>query len=132
MKLVAILTIFLLYAMVKAMILSDDPETEIDLPAFEEPDQEIDDIPGGCGGFTDCIEFLGEVITGFVQAIIYVVQLIINLVTYFIEFLIFIVTATFTGVDGAPAWLNFILTVGPALGLAIIVFKAFRKGDTDA
>lgn len=131
MKIVALLFIFLSYSVVKAMALEEINDTPaFTFPTFELPSLDFIDLSGGCGSFTDCIEYVGAVIYNFSLGIIFLILLIIELIVYVLELVALLVAIQFTGFDGAPQWVNTILTTPFLAAVGFIIFKLIRKGSS--
>jgi hypothetical protein len=133
MRLIAILFILVTWTIVKGMILEDTSGTPVLVfPTFDTPDFEFIDLSGGCGGFTDCIEYVGAVIYNIGLGLIFLILFLVELLSYIFELLVLIFTIQFTGISGAPGWLNIILALPIVGALAIIVYTMARKGNTSA
>lgn len=134
MKIDLLLITFVLIAWtgVKAMMLNADDPDSVEFPTFDSPDVEFETLPSSCGGFTDCIEFVGLIIVNLVLAVVFIILFLIALIAFVIEFVALLATVGFEPLDGAPAFVNVLLAVPTAAGIAIILFKMLRKGDTNA
>lgn len=133
MNIVTIIFILLSFTIVKGLIQEDAAGApEFLFPTLDVPDFEFQDLSAGCGGFTDCIEFVGYVIYNIGLGIIFLVLLLINLVVYIFDILTLIIEINFTGIEGAPTFINAILALPFAASIAIIIFKLVRKGSSDA
>jgi hypothetical protein len=117
---------------VKAMMLNADEPESVTFPEFDAPDIEFNDLPDSCGGFTDCIEFVGNIIVNLVLGVVFVVLFLLALIIFVIEFVALLATIGFEPLDGAPAFVNVLLAVPTAAGIAIILYRMLRKGDTNA
>lgn len=133
MKLIAILFILVAWTIVKGMILEDASGTPVLVfPTFDTPEFTFIDLSGGCGGFTDCIEYVGAVVYNIGLGLIFLVLFLIELIAYVFELFALIVTVQFTGIPGAPSWVSVLMGLPLIAGIAIIIFKMARKGDTNA
>lgn len=130
--LLVILFVLIAWSGVKAMMLNAEEPDAVIFPTFDVPDLDFETIPNGCGGFTDCIEYVGNIIVNFVLGVVFVVLVLFELIGFIIEFVAILVTVGFEPLEGAPALVNVLLAVPTAAGIAIIIYKAIRKGDTDA
>lgn len=130
--LMVILFVLIAWAGVKAMMLNADEPDSVVFPTFTAPDLDFREIPESCGGFTDCIEYVGNIIVNFVLGIVFVILVVFGLIAFILEFVALLVTVGFEPLDGAPSFVNVLLAIPTAAGIAIIAFKALRKGDTEA
>lgn len=129
MKIIAVIFIFLSFTIFKAMVLETTQPDSFDIPTLDFPDLEFNELPDGCGGFTDCIEYVGNIIVNLVLGVVYVVLLLFNLVVFIAALFVLVGEVTITGIEDAPAWVNLIIFT-PYLGIVgIILFKLIRKGD---
>lgn len=131
MKILAIALIYLSYGMFVAMYNGEQTDEQI-FPTFASPAVEFEEIPSGCGGFGDCLEYIGRVITNIVLAVVFVVLFLAALIVFFAELLVIIGANAFEGVEGAPQEFNILVLAFFGLALGIAIFRAFRKGDTAA
>lgn len=133
MKLLAILFILVAWTVVKGLIVEDASGVPVlTFPTFETPSFAFQDLSGGCGSFTDCIEFVGYVLYNIGLGIIFLVLFFIELITYVFELFALIFQIQFTGVEGAPDYVNVLLALPFIAGIALIVFKMARSGETEA
>lgn len=133
MKLLVILFVFMAFSVAKILVLNEAAEQpEIVFPTFDNPNISFIDVSDGCGAFVDCIEYLGAIIFNIGAGIIYVVLVIVELITYLIEFFGLILAVQFEGIEGAPFWVNLLLSFPFLAALAIIFFKLFRSGESAA
>lgn len=100
------------------------------IPTLEIPDFEFVDLSTGCGGFVDCIEYVGAVIYNIGLGIIFLVLFLIRLFVYVIEIVVLITDLMFTGFEGAPAIINVLITTPFYMSVALIVYRLLRKGDS--
>lgn len=109
-----------------------DEIPNINFPTLDTPDIDFIDVSAGCGGFTDCIEYIGAILYNFVAGVIFLILFIINLLIYIFALLAILISVSFTGIDGAPWQFNtFIITVNAAV-IALIIFFLIRSGKSDA
>lgn len=133
MKVVAIIFIFLAFTLAKVLVVNEtDGQPEIIFPTLETPDFEFIDLSGGCSGFTDCIEYVGAVIYNIGLGLIFIVLFIVNLMVYIFQLFAVLLSVTFTGIEGAPFWVNLLLTVPFLASIAFIIYKLIRKGSSSA
>lgn len=60
-------------------------------------------------------------------------QLIYAMIKFMLDFFVFLASVTFSGVEGAPWWVNLVLYLPIATATVIIIYRLIRKGDsTDA
>ncbi len=129
------LFVFLAYGLFAAMYngtTADGVDTEDTFPTFEPPGIQFNTLPEDCDGFGDALFCIGVGIINFVIGIIYLILLIIEIIRILIVILTLIVTNAFTGFNGAPFWVNDLFLVAIFGSFAISIYKAIRKGDTDA
>lgn len=138
MKITTVVFIFIAYGIFQVLYFQgtsqsvDAAEFEVGTPTFDAPVIEFIDLSAGCGGFTDCIEYVGGVLYNLVAGVIFLVLFIIELILFIIEFTVFMVTVTFTGVNGAPWWINSMIIGFFSVTISIIIYKLFRKGESAA
>lgn len=132
MSILQILFIIVSFAVVKGLIINEANSTAFELPTFTPPSITFQDVPDSCGGFTDCIEYIGDLLTNVVLGVIYLILFIVELVRYIGLLTIFIAQNAFQGVDGAPDWLNLLMSTPLIAGTAIIIYKLARSGEDDA
>lgn len=131
MKLLTIIFIFVAWTVVKGAIQSDISGTPIvTFPTFDPPEFDFRDLSGGCGGFADCIEYVGAVLYNLGQIIRVPIEFLIEVLQYIVEFIQLVVEIQFTGIDGAPTIINVLLTVPFFAAIALIIFNAIRRGKT--
>lgn len=129
MKLIPLLTFLLAFTVLKGMILEEAAGAPVfTFPTLDVPDFDFIDLSGGCGSFTDCIEYVGAVIQNVALGIIFLILLIINLLVYIFEVITLIVSINFSGFEGAPWYVNAILSTPIVGSLALIVFLVVRSG----
>lgn len=143
MNLSQILFTMVAYGIISLFIVGDTtPGTTLELPTFDIPDFTFESYgsEGSCGTFDvgECIEFLGRVMRNIGIAIrnigigiIGFTQLIFNLVVYIVELSALVLTLLFTGVDGAPWYVNIFITLPFIGGIGLITYKLVRSGDSD-
>lgn len=130
MKIVTILFIFFAFTVCKLMVIgATTDDSNLSLPTLTQPNITFKTL-GACDSVGACIGYLADVIYNIGAGIIYGALLIINLVVYFFSFIFLVGNVLFTGVDGAPDWLNAIMTLPFLAGFGIIVFKLIRKGSS--
>ena len=132
MNLIEILFVLLAFSFGKALVLNEAEPGAISFPAISEVPFSVSTPPSSCSGFTDCIEFVGLILLSFVQGILFIVFFLFNLIVFVFELLVVFAEVTFTGIDGAPFWVNGLLMLAYPGALAITIFKMFRKGDANA
>ena len=101
MKAIEILFVFITFSVVNLLFIADSSEVVIEFPSLATPSFELNvpdanftelhelnftDLSAGCGGFTDCIEFLGEVIRNIGEVFRVLVDLFFN----FVEMWVFV------------------------------------------
>jgi hypothetical protein len=131
MKLLMMVVLFFAYGTF-ASLYHGEAGNAVAFPTFDPPEINFQEIPAGCGGFADCIEYVGNIIINVVLGVIYIVLLIARLVIFMVQFLAVLAANAFVGIDGVPPWANGLLIVLFGTATGIIAFKAFRKGDTEA
>lgn len=127
------LTFFLLaFTIFKILYVNEDSGVpSISFPTFEPPDITFIDVSGGCGGFIDCTEYLANVIFNIGAGIIFLVQFIIELVVYIVQFFAVLIQVQFIGIDGAPWFINLLLATPISVAIGLILFKMFRSGASE-
>src|SRR5688572_8759704 len=83
----AIVLTFLFYGMFVTLYESGTVD-ESTFPTFSAPSIVFEDIPPSCGGFTDCIEYVGKILVNFVLGIIFVVLLIVSVIVLLVALLV--------------------------------------------
>lgn len=131
MNLPALIFTFIVYGLFLAVYSGGDGEAE-EFPTFSAPPIEFRDVPNGCGGFLDCTEYLADIVVNFVLGIVYAVLVLVEIITLLAQLLILAIQNAFTGLNGAPAWLNAGILAFFGITFAIAVYRMVRKGDADA
>lgn len=133
MKLLHIIFLFLAFAMAKILILQEfENVPTIVFPTFDEPDVTFRDTSGGCGSFIDCTEYVGAVLFNIGAGVIYIVLLIVELIRYLFDFIGLLLSVTIDDIPGAPFWVNLFIVGMPLAAMALILFRLFRKGASNA
>lgn len=130
MKLLEIIFLFLAFATVKAMILDQTGVAEIIIPVLEVPEFEFIDLTGGCSSFTDCTEYLANVVRNIGEAVIKTAVLVFNLVGFIFEIFILVADTLFSNVEGAPWYVNLLLFLPYTAALGIIIYNMIRRGGS--
>jgi hypothetical protein len=131
MKFVALLFVLLAYATTKAMIINDLNTAEVEFPVLTIPTFEFIDLSLGCAGFFDCTEYVGAVLYNMVLGIIFLVLLIVELLVYIVAMFATIFSLAFTGIEGAPEYINLLITVPMLAMLGMIIYKLIRAGSSN-
>lgn len=97
-------------------------------PTLESPDITFIDVGNGCGGFTDCIEYVGAVLFNIGAGLIFLVLFIINLLVFVFELFTILIEVSFTGIDGAHWTINLVLVTMNSALLALLIFAMIRAG----
>lgn len=122
---------FLAYALAKILILnSSEDQPVINFPTLATPDIDFIDVSGGCSSFVDCTEYLANIIFNIGAGIIFLVLFIINLLVYLFQLFGLLLEVTFTGIDGAPFWVNALLTTPFLAAIAFILYRLIRQGES--
>lgn len=130
MKLIELLFILVCWTVVKGFIINDAAGTPtIVFPVLDVDSPDFIDLSGGCSGFVDCTEYLANVIKNIGSGIIFLVLFLIDLLVYLFELFALIATITFTGIEGAPSFVNVILTIAPLAGIAIMIYKMASRSE---
>lgn len=132
MKLIAIIFTLFAFALAKSMILNTAEPGALEFPTLDFPDANFDALPTGCGGFTDCIEYVGTVLVNLVLGIVFVVEVIFALILFVIEVFVLLATVGFTGVEGAPTWINALLVLPFVVGIGLVFYRLVRSGASEA
>lgn len=128
----AIVFIFLAFTLFKILFINElGNEPEIIFPTLETPAFNFIDLSDGCGGFTDCIEYVGAVIYNIGLGLIFLVLFIVSLIVYIFELFAIIIEANFTGIEGAPWYFNLLLTFPFGFAISVILYKMVRRGSTE-
>lgn len=132
MKLLVIIFIMIMFPVLVAVYNNEQTDsTPIVFPTLDTPDLDFVDLSGGCGFFLDCIEYLANVIFNFVLGLIFLVVLIIDVVIFIVELLVLLIDLQFSGIDGAPFYINAALIMVPIAG-AISIYLMIRSGKSEA
>lgn len=132
MKLLEITFVFLAFTIVKALFLASVTEFTVEFPTLEVPEFEFVETGGGCGGFSECLEFIGFVLRNIAIALIDTVELLFNFTIFFFDFLGVVTDILFTDIDGLTFYLDLLLFGVYTAALAIILYRAFKSGETEA
>lgn len=133
MKALAIVFIFVAFSFAKLLIIQEGSGAPaFTFPTFDAPTFEPIDLSAGCAGFFDCTEYVGAVFYNIGLGLIFFVEFIIELIGYIFSIIVLLISVQFAGIDGAPFWINGLLLLPFLLGMALIVFKLLRKGDSEA
>lgn len=133
MKIGEILFILTAFSIIKLLILNTSGNSPaVTFPSLETPDIEFLDLSAGCGGFTDCIEYVGAVLYNIGAGVIFIVLFIIELLVYLFQLFGLIISAAFTGIEGAPFWVNALLTLPFSAAIAFILYKLIRSGKSES
>lgn len=125
--------LIIIYAILSAFVVNSGESVEaIDLPTLDLPTFDFIDISGGCGSFTDCTEYLANVVYNIGLGIIAVVQTLFALIAFVVEFSVVIVGLSVSGISNAPVWLNTVVGGYLGISMGIIIFRMARKGDSTA
>jgi len=131
MKVTTIMFTSLAYTILAAMIISETvPETDINIPTLEIPAYDFIDISAGCSGFTDCTEYLANVIKNIGTGIISTVILFFNLAIFAFEIIALLLSLA-QGIQGAPWYVNVLLTAPAGVSVGIIIYKLIRSGSSE-
>jgi hypothetical protein len=147
MRFVALLFLLVAFGFVKGLILSAESGAELDFPEFATPTIsgdcstvnasasstciEIFDLSGGCGGFTDCIEYVGNLIWNIGAYFIWLVLFIISLVAFVVNLAVLMGTLLFDPIPGAPSWVSLLINAVLPATLAIKIYRLIREGSDD-
>lgn len=101
-------------------------------PVLASPDIDFIDVGSGCGGFADCIEYVGAVLFNIGAGIIFLVLFFINLLVFVFELFTILIDVSFTGIDGAHWTINLVLITLNSAILALMIFAMIRAGRQSA
>lgn len=131
MKLVALIFIYLVWAIFLITYANTSESIPaVVFPTLESPDIDFIDVSDGCGGFIDCLEYIGAVLFNIGAGIIFLVLFIINLIVYVFQILAILLEVSFTGIDGAPWQFNTTISTVSAAIIAMLVFRLIRSGKS--
>lgn len=150
MRFVTLVFIFLIYAFVRAEIISTATGGDFDIPAIE-PRQigDCGDSPenntainnatqcirtydlGNCNSITGCTKFLGLAIYNIGAFIVWIVLFIIDLVIFVILLGVTLAVLLFEPIPDAPLIVNVVLSAILPTLLAIKIFRLIRSGADD-
>jgi hypothetical protein len=132
MKILAIFFVLISFNLFKIVYNdSTDSGPVIEYPTLNLPEFNPIDVSGGCGGFVDCIEYVGAVLYNLALGIIFVVEFLIRIFVYIFQLIILVVQQTFTGIEGAPLVINVLITLPYAAGIGFIIYKLVRSGESE-
>lgn len=133
MKLIQLAMLTLGYVMISALIVNAATGVEaIDIPTLDIPTFDFIDLTGGCSSFTDCTEYLANVIYNIGLGAIALVQTVFALIAFIVNISGLIIDYGVQGIDGAPVWWNIILGSYLAMSIAVIVYRMVRAGGDSA
>lgn len=101
-------------------------------PTFLAPSIDFQDVPDSCGGFTDCIEFVGKIIVNLVLGVVFLILIVVSMLIFLVALIAILSASAVTGIEGAPDWFNIIIVVIFGSIVGIIIYRSLRKGDTAA
>lgn len=132
--LLAIIFILISWSYMKAEIENSVTPNTVTFPTFTAPTTSaFVDVTGGCGGFTECLEFIGFVVYDIALSIFYILALVVALVLYIVALLAILVAVNFTGFGpDAPVIVNVLTALPFVAGITIIIFKLARSGSSEA
>lgn len=131
-KLLEITFVFLAFSIVKALFLAQVTEFTVEFPTLDVPEFDFVETGGGCGGFSECLEFIGFVLRNIAIAVIDTVELLFSLTVFFFEFVAVVTDVLFTRIDGVPFYIDLVLFGGYTAALAIALYRAIKSGDAEA
>lgn len=132
MKIMYIIFVFLVYSVLTIMVINDNADRPvITFPTIDIPSFEFRDLSGGCGGFVDCIEYVGAVLFNIGLGIIFLVLFIVNLFVFLFALIALLLKVAFTGINGAPWWFNTIIVTLFLGSISIIVYRLTRSGASN-
>lgn len=132
MKIIAIFFALTAFTVLKAMILQEVVGQDVvQFPEFDVPETEFVDLSGGCSGFIDCNEYIGNVLKNIGTGVIALVLFLIELVQFAYGLISLLISVSFAGIDGAPTVVNVLLSLPFIIGIGVILYKMLRSGDTD-
>lgn len=131
MKLSVVLFTSLAYTIIAALLVQETaPEVEINFPVLEVPTFDPVDLSGGCSGFSDCTEYLANVVKNIGEGVIYGVLLFFALVGFAID-LIAVIISLSAGIEGAPWYVNLLITAPFTASIGLILYKLIRSGSSE-
>lgn len=132
-KLPVLIVAMLLFGILRALVFNGVAGVEvIDFPALEISEPDLIDLSGGCGGFTDCTEYLGNVFLNIGNIIIAVFDFVVSLLVFVFEISLLVGDALINPLPGAPILVNGLITGILGVIVAFMIFRMSRTGDTNA
>lgn len=134
MNLAGLVFALIAYSVLKFMIIGDvggQPQPEV--PEFGQFDANVDfrTIPSSCDGFTDCIEYVGDIIVNIVIGFVKLIEFIMNIIAYVVQLFIFLAQINIATIPDAPWYINILLLTPLTFLLTLLIFKLIRRGDDD-
>lgn len=115
------------FAVVSSLIISaGTPGTEVQIPTLDVPEFDVS-FPNSCSGFFDCTEYLADVLKAVGESILFVVQLIFNIISFIFAFFLLILELA-DGVEGAPPVVNLLFITGPIIAIVAIMIANYVRG----
>lgn len=131
MKLITVFFTFLVFTVIKGMVISDSSgAAAISFPELDVPSFEFRDLSLGCGGFTDCIEYVGAVFYNIGLGLIFIVLLLVNLLVYIFEIFVLVINIMFAEIGG-PWWVDTIMLIPYFLIFGVIIYKMVHSGSSE-
>jgi hypothetical protein len=132
MKFTALIFLFITFAVIEAMVIATTTDgLEIDFPEMGTPELNFKDI-GECSGIASCTKLIAFAIFNGALGIIAAVQYAFYLSRYIVQIIGLVLQLSFTGIPGAPFYVDLIVMT-PLLGtLGVIIYKLLRTGNSEA
>lgn len=130
MKLLEIIFVLLAYAIVKSAFLVETAVDAPEFPSLDTPEVEFREI-SSCNELVLCLNSFVDVMFNIAAGVLFAILFVTFLLLFIGQMVVVIVALQFAGVGGPP-WIDLLLATPYLAGLAIIVFKMARKGDTNA
>jgi hypothetical protein len=111
---------------------SSDEIPNIQFPTFDTPNISFRDVSQGCGGFVDCIEYVGAVLYNVAGGVIFIILFLIELIQFTVAMFVLLTSTSFAGIDGAPWQFNVVITVISGALLALLLYFMVRSGKGNA
>lgn len=132
MKITQLVVLIVSYVLVSALIVNSTSGAEpVEIPTLDVPEFDFINVTAGCGGFVDCIEYVGAVIYNIGLTIVAIIQLAFAFVGFIFAISVLIITYGVEGVAGAPAAVNVVIGGYLGITIALAIYRAIRSGKTN-
>lgn len=130
MKIIQLLFLTVTFTVVEAMVLAENHDgAQFEFPELQSPDPTYKEIES-CSSIEGCIKYIGHVLYNIGVGIISAVQFIFYLSKFVFQLFALLITLIFTGVEGAPWYVNLVFYMPLVAGTSIIVYRLIRQGES--